>query len=299
MANSSTSTVTNHAAGGTALRGRIEAIGVFDLLRIAVTKGNTGRLLVFNDQFDAELYYVEGRLVAAVANSLKGRDALKGVFEMGEGEFEFAQDLVLPDSEHDATLHDVMMAAIKSHYQERVRARHDSSGSLPTTSKARQETQNGIPAVRSSGTHLVSEDSRIGVAPIVSIDKPTPPPLNSGRSVEKPSPLNAARAETTPKVTTTPAVLLPGELGRATTDNAGRTSKRHGDVTAHDAALATLASKTAQSVASIIGMRDLQRFEIIGHNERALLCRVLKDGIELSVSSGTVDFDAIWKELET
>jgi hypothetical protein len=299
MANSSTSTVTNHAAGGTALRGRIEAIGVFDLLRIAVTKGNTGRLLVFNDQFDAELYYVEGRLMAAVANQLKGRDALKGVFEMGEGEFEFAQDLALPETEHDATLHDVMMAAIKSHYQERVRARHDSSTSLPAAPKARQETQSGMPAVRISGTHLVSEDSRIGVAPIVSIEKP-PSALNSGRSAEKPTPpLNQARPDATPKTSASQAVLLPGELGRATTDNAGRTSKRHGDVTAHDAALATLASKTAQSVASIIGMRDLQRFEIIGVNERALLCRVQKDGIELSVSSGTADFDAIWKELET
>ena len=160
--------------GGTALRGRIEAIGVFDLLRIAVTKGNTGRLLVFNDQFDAELYYVEGRLVTAVANSLKGRDALKGVFDMSEGEFEFAQDIEMPAAQHDAALHDVMMSAIKIHYQERVRARQDSTAnipvskarqesvaSMPAVSKERQETLASMPAVRVSGTHRVIDDSRV------------------------------------------------------------------------------------------------------------------------------------------
>ena len=74
---------------------------------------------------------------------------------------------------------------------------------------------------------------------------------------------------------------------------------KRGNISPQEAALAALASKTAQSVASILGMRDLQRFEIIGANNRALLCRVTKDGIRLSASSGAADVDAVWKELET
>jgi hypothetical protein len=287
MATSNTNSLQSHPTGGTALRGRIEAIGVFDLLRIAVSKGNTGRLLVFNDEFDAELYYVEGRLVAAIASSKRGRDALAGVFVMTEGEFEFAQDLVLPETDHDSALHDVMMAAIKSHYQERVRARQDSSTNIPVASKARNESLPSMPAVRISGTHLVSDDARIGVAPIVSIEKP-PPAASVPRADAPPRP---------PTLSNEP--LRSGEFGRATTDNAGRTTAKRGDISAQDTALATLASKTAQSVASILGMRDLQRLEIVGVNNRALLCKIQKEGIVLSVATNSADFDGIWKELET
>lgn len=311
MANSSTTTATTTPTGGTALRGRIEAIGVFDLLRIAVTKGNTGRLLVFNDQFDAELYYVEGRLVAAIANALKGRDALKGVFEMTEGEFEFAQDIEAPTGQDDPALHDVMTAAIKSHYQERVRARQDSGttpaiktrpdsvGNMPVAkdrldsvgnmpvAKDRPDSLSNMPAVRVSGMHRVAEDARVAVSPIVSIDQPTPPTSNASLG---PIPTTVSLGHED---------LLDGEFGRAITDSAGRTTLKRGNVSPQETALAALASKTAQTLATILGMRDLQRFEIIGENNRVLLCRVAKDGIHLSAASGTTDADAVWKELDT
>jgi hypothetical protein len=282
MANSNANTANSHVAGGTALRGRIEAIGIFDLLRIAVGNGNTGRLLVFNDQFDAELYYVEGRLVVAIAGDAKGRDALVGVFGMTDGEFEFAQEIVAPPEQHDASLHDVMTAAIKNHYQERVRARQDSVSNLQAA-KDRNDSVSSMPAVRASGTHLIVDDSRIAASPIVSIGPSSP----TASSVSQPIP-----------AITFSTALLDGEVGRANADHAGRTTTKLGIVSSQEAALATLVAKTAQSIATVLGMRDLTRLEIIGANDRALLCRLHKDGIRLSAISGTVDADLIWKELE-
>jgi hypothetical protein len=46
-------------------------------------------------------------------------------------------------------------------------------------------------------------------------------------------------------------------------------------------------------------MRDLQRLEIVGVNNRALLCKIQKEGLVLSVATNSADFDGIWKELET
>src|SRR5512145_1886433 len=66
-------------ATGTTLSGRIEAISVEDLLRVSMTKRSTGRLVVFNDQFDAELYYVQGRLVAIVSGNRSGKELLKPI----------------------------------------------------------------------------------------------------------------------------------------------------------------------------------------------------------------------------
>jgi hypothetical protein len=277
MATPTTSAVSTTASVqptiGTALRGRIEAIGIYDLLRIGVSKTTSGRLLVFNDQFDAELYYEQGRLVAVTSDSGKGADSLIRVLEMSEGEFEFTTGAELPTAQHDSAVHDSMMTAIKAHYQERVRLRQESTGDQP-------------PLVRTSGVHRVVTEQSVDVSPIVNIEQPG----ESATSTVPARPSNAASVSS--------ARLLPGELGRAIADIAGRASAKVGTVSPQEAALVALASKQAQSLATILGMRDLQRFEIVASNHRALLCQVAKDGIHFSAISDGADLDHIWAGLE-
>lgn len=284
MANPTANAANSNASAGTALRGRIEAIGIFDLLRIAVTQCSSGRLLVFNDQFDAELYYDQGRLVAVMASSETGRDALKKVMEMAEGEFEFAGGLEVPSTKRDPALHEGMMQAIKGHYQERVRARQDSA--------------TGMPAVRSSGVHRMTDDaSGVAVAPIVNVEAPTRVPSNPAATV--PPVVGPPPVPKPPPPVRVTGQLLAGERGRAIADTGGRANARLGEVTPQEATLVALTAKTAQGIAAILGMRELQRFEICGTNDRSLLCRVAKEGIYLSAVNSDADQDAIWRELGT
>ncbi len=271
--NAASTSASVQPATGTSLRGRIEAIGIYDLLRIGVTKTNSGRLLVFNDQFDAELYYEQGRLVAVTSDSGKGADALNRVLEMTEGEFEFTTGAELPSAQHDLAVHDSMMAAIKAHYQERVRARQESTGDQP-------------PFVRTSGVHRVVTEQSVDVSPIVNIEQPR----EAATSTVPVAPSNAASVDS--------ARLLPGELGRAIADVAGRASEKVGRITPQEAALVALAFKQAQSLATILGMRDLQRFEIVASSHRALLCQVAKDGLHFSAISDGATPDDIWAGLE-
>jgi len=105
-------------ATGTTLSGRIEAISVEDLLRVSMTKRSTGRLVVFNDHFDAELYYVQGRLVAIVSGNRSGKELLKPVLEMVEGEFEFASGIEATRAQYDATAHDSLSQVLRAKGQE-------------------------------------------------------------------------------------------------------------------------------------------------------------------------------------
>lgn len=274
MANSTaqnaSSTASTQATGGTSLRGRIEAIGVFDLMRIGVTNESTGRLLVFNDTFDAELYYVEGRLVAIVSGNGIGAKALELVQQMTEGEFEFVSGIEIPVEQHDESLHEAMTSAIKSHYQQRVRARQESSRDLSVTP-------------RTSGVHRAVGQTEVSVSPIVNIEQP---------SISAIPQVNSADASgQAPQ-------LLEGENGRATTDIAGRTRGKLGVVTPQEAALVALTTNLAKSLTSILGMRDLQRFEIRGADNRGLLCRLTADGIRLSCVTEAADITAIWRQLD-
>jgi hypothetical protein len=280
MANSSNSaTATDRRAqpvGGTALHGNIEAIGIPDLLRIAVAKGNTGRLLVFNDQTDAELYYDQGRLVGVMSSAETGLAQLKVVFAMTEGEFEFARGLEIPREQQDPALHEAMMHAIKEHYQQRVRSRQD-SGAAPAPQSPKM-----------SGVHRVSSPS-VTVSPIVSVEQPSAP-VQSVSEVATPS----------NEVSSKPLILeslLPGETGRATADLTGRTTAKLGSIASQEVALAALISKQAQTIATLIGMRGLERFELLGANDRSLLCRASKDRLQVSHITPEADVDAIWSQL--
>lgn len=134
-------------ATGTTLSGRIEAISVEDLLRVSMTKRSTGRLVVFNDQFDAELYYVQGRLVAIVSGNRSGKELLKPILEMVAGEFEFASGIEVARAQYDATAHDALNQALRAKVQE--------SAPLP------QEPPREVSApIKTSGVHRVPTESR-------------------------------------------------------------------------------------------------------------------------------------------
>jgi hypothetical protein len=110
------------APGGATMRGRIEAIGIQELLRISAIKGGTGRLLVFNDHDDAELYYEQGRLVAAVSGSNSGRDCLQQALQMHDGEFEFAPGITAAPEHKLPNLHEGMVGAIRDYYEKQTPA---------------------------------------------------------------------------------------------------------------------------------------------------------------------------------
>ncbi|MGC4065652.1 MAG: DUF4388 domain-containing protein [Polyangiaceae bacterium] len=138
---SSTHRASSSATGGRILNGRIEAIGVFDLLRVAVTQKSTGKLLLCNEEHLVELYYESGSLVQARSNDKRGMKALLLAMSMSEGEFEYVSDQILPGERIDGRLHDTMMLAITEHYRELVSARRSDSGQPP--------------AHRGSGVHRV------------------------------------------------------------------------------------------------------------------------------------------------
>lgn len=282
--------------GGTALHGNIEAIGIHDLLRIAVTKGSTGRLLVFNDQTDAELYYEEGHLVSVTSSHARGRDQLYVVLSMVEGEFEFARGLQIDVSEHDLELHDAMLHAIKEHYQQRVRIKQEASD------KASQ-----VP--RMSGVHRVAPTPTVSVTPEGATAVTSGPPLAPPRREEAPlletptvprpsDALSLPKMSVTHPEATEPSKLVAGEIGRGSVDFTGRLGDKVGTMTSQESALAALVFKQSQLIANILGMRGLERFEILGTNASTLLCRNAKDKLLVSHTSADADVDAIWRLLD-
>jgi hypothetical protein len=142
------------SSGGTTLHGRIEAIGIHDLLRVSAVKHSTGRLLVFNDLEDAELYYEQGRLVAAISAINEGNDCLRQVLSMHEGEFEFASGMTAPADRKCMNLHEVMLTAVKQYYEDRVGARSQISTNnrvFPTSDTAAITSLLGQAAVDVTG----------------------------------------------------------------------------------------------------------------------------------------------------
>ena len=274
--------------GGTALHGSIEAIGIHDLLRIAVTKGSTGRLLVFNDQTDAELYYEQGHLVAVTSSNAAGPEQLSIVLEMTEGEFEFARSLQVAQEKCDPSLHDCMMQAIKEHYQRRVRDKQEGPS-------------HPAPMPRMSGVHRVAPSQAVTVSPIVNLEQPSPSvsasPAPSIPTMPIDSPVQPSSASPSAAATATDSRLAAGELGRAISDLTGRTTSKTGAITSQETALAALVQKQAQLMATLLGMRGLERFEIQGTNAQALLCRTAKDKLFVSRVAADADVDTIWRQL--
>ncbi|HET9960219.1 MAG TPA: DUF4388 domain-containing protein [Polyangiaceae bacterium] len=248
------------ASGSTTLRGRIEAIGIHDLLRVSVSKGSSGRLLVFNEQSDSELYYEHGRLMAVTSGSEHGPECLEKVLGMTEGEFEFAWGLVAEPERRTADLHERMLAAVKEFYERQVRER----------AKSRPEGR------LNSGVHKVA-------APAESS------PSDAARNEATAEPAAAAAAGEEVPV---------GELGRATLDAAGRVIAREGTFTQYDAGLAALTLKVAAAIGSALAVKDLQGFEVHAAGGQGLVCLVNSTGMRAVKTSVDMDIDVLRKRLE-
>jgi hypothetical protein len=223
-------------------------------------------LLVFNDQFDAELHYVEGRLVGVISGNERGTELLKSVFTMTQGEFEFVTGPVLPEEQHDVSLHDAMIKAIKDHYQQRVRAKQESAQELSGATKL-------------SGVHRVMAEP-ITASPIVSIEKP------SRESESK-----------TPGRNITENPFLVGEKGRAITDASGHTIAKAGVISGQESALVALASRLAKNLGTALKVGELERFELRTEDGRGLLCKVTSDHVRLSRITVEADVNAVWERL--
>jgi len=301
-------------SGSTTLHGRIEAIGIHDLLRVSMGKRSTGRLLVFNDTQDAEVYYEQGHLVAVICGASFGAECLQQVLQMQEGEFEFAVGLQTTAESKTPNLHEAMIGSIREHYEQQVRNRQSAraAGEEP----------------RSSGVHKIEEQAA-GPAPAAATPARSPaPPRPTAPRAAAPASAAASGAPASPKPTTpgpanatpqrapaptpsssavgaTPPAsgaktqLFPGELGSAVIDASGRVLQRLGSLTQHEAALVALAHKLATRLGASLGARESQGLELHAAGEKSLFCIAAAEGIRISKISPDADPDSIWKQLKT
>lgn len=124
--------------GEAALSGNLSAVGLLELLRIPMTTGRTGTLIVVNsdpDVPDAEgrLHYRDGTLVAGSLGGSVGEEALRRMIGWKDGYFEFLADTAPPES-IDPRLHSAALTEIKNWYTTRtssVRAAAAGSGASP------------------------------------------------------------------------------------------------------------------------------------------------------------------------
>lgn len=106
--------------GEAALSGSLSTVGLFDLLRIPMTTGRTGTLIVVSEDPDvadpeARLHYREGTLVAGTLGHRSGEQALRDMIGWKEGYFEFLADTEPPER-IDPRLHAVALTEIKNWY---------------------------------------------------------------------------------------------------------------------------------------------------------------------------------------
>lgn len=303
-----------HASGSTTLHGRIEAIGIHDLLRISVSRQSTGRLLVFNDRQDAEIYYEEGRLVAAVSGSIAGEECLSQALQMNDGEFEFAWGLLATPDQKTPALHEAMLLAVKQFYESRVTNRQ-SAGAQNAQGERRLSGVHKVAPVDTSSTAAVTPAAVTIIAPQApapqhTVPRPTPPdraqlpqqhsPTPSSPTPSSPTqPLTAEPQAPAAQNTASPPVTSPpGELGSATVDPNGRVLQRSGALSQQDAALAALIFKLSGSLGSPLGMRDLRRFELSSPGDKTLACAISGGELRLAKTSPETDLDTVWKRLE-
>jgi hypothetical protein len=115
------------------LTGRIEAIGMLELLRVPVTNESTGKLVIFDERLDAELFYREGRLLHATSGGRSGSAALCRVLSWSAGEFEFIAGAEARGADglqlESYGLHEELLACIKQWYAMRT-SKRTASGSV-------------------------------------------------------------------------------------------------------------------------------------------------------------------------
>ncbi|MFC1642087.1 DUF4388 domain-containing protein [Myxococcota bacterium] len=263
-----------HTSGSTALHGRIEAIGIHDLLRVSVMKRSTGRLLVFSDQEDAEIYYEDGRLVAAFSGSLSGQACLEQVLRMQEGEFEFAWGLAPAPDRKSSGLHEAMLAEVKKYYVNRV-------GTSDHTHSQADRRSGMHSRVAVSGR----DNGRVAGAKKPTIQSVQPEQPSTAPARERPA--QAAGAE-----------ALSGEVGSGTLDGAGRVLARSGSLSQQDAGLAALVCKLSASLGTALGTRELHRFEITAPGDKMLACTMAAGGLRIAKVSADRDPESVWRGLD-
>ena len=302
-------------SGSTTLHGRIEAIGIHDLLRVSTGKASTGRLLVFNDTSDAEIYYEQGRLVAVISGASFGAECLQQVLRMQEGEFEFAVGLQTTDESKTPNLHEAMIGSIREHYEQQVRNRQAvrTSNDEPRSSGVHkienQDASSGASTPTSSPAPSRAAAPKVaGSAPTTSASAPSASPSSKptsatpGNAAPQRTPAPPASAAANAPVLPSAAAkapLLPGELGNAVIDPSGRVLQRQGALTQHEAALAALGLKLAIRLGASLGARDSQGLELHASGEKALFCIAAAEGIRISKLSPDADPDTIWKQLKS
>ncbi len=244
---------------GTTLHGRIEAIGVQELLRVSIANGSTGRLLLFNDEQDAELYYEEGRLVAAVSGARSGADSLSCALGMAYGEFEFVAGAVIEDERKDARLHEMLLHAVREFYERKLREKAPDVESPAFT----------------SGVH-----------------KLTPPAKSTG---EPTASAEASRASAWQARDD----LAVGEAGRGLVEMGGRVIDHAGSFSTHDAAFAALIVKLGNGLGAALGQSSLTGFELSVPDKQAILGNIREGTMRITKTAGESDLQAIRERLES
>lgn len=245
---------------GTTLHGRIEAIGVQELLRVSIANGSTGRLLLFNDEQDAELYYEEGRLVAAVSGAGSGTESLSCALGMAYGEFEFVAGAVIEDERKDARLHEALLHAVREFYERKLR---DKSPDLES------------PAF-TSGVHKLTPSAKSAGEPVTA----------SAETVRA----SAWQARDD---------LAVGETGRGLVEMGGHVIDHAGSFSTNDAAFAALIVKLGNSLGAALGQSSLTGFELSVPDKQAILGNIREGTMRITKTSGESDLQAIRERLES
>ncbi len=293
-------------------------------------------LLVFNDQTDAQLYFDRGHLVAATSGSSFGPDCLTPVLLMREGEFEFTEGIAAGPAQCTPEVHEMMMAATKEYFEREIRTRRIArqasaeeeprltSGVHRVATAPPQVTQGGQPAPTEGATaadQTASADSLGTQTEPAAFPNATQaaPPVPSAQAHPASATMPLARA-TPPRPDAKPAAppipgaspagpaaspsqrsrpLGPGELGSASLDATGHLLQRVGDFSPQDLVVSALALRIAGGLGRLLGGGELQRFEVHGTGDKALLCDASK-GTVLSVKlADTGDPDAMWEQVRS
>lgn len=265
---------TQVASGGNrTLQGRIEAIGIHELLRLSAIKGSTGMLLVFNDETDAQLFYEQGHLVAALSSGpLAGTECLTPVLQMAEGEFEFTDGLVSDPSAHTPGLHEVMMVATKEYFEREIRNRR----------RARSVTAEE--EVKTSGVHKVGGVHKAGEASA---------PQKEARESADRATVRSDSGFNSPA----PGPWVADEMGHARIGARGRVLERFGTFTPQDLVLVTLALKIADGIGRSLAAGGLRRTEIHDREDKILCCGPTQNGTLALKLRAEADLDATWERV--
>jgi hypothetical protein len=266
----------SNRAGETCLHGQIDAIGIFDLLRVAMRQQSTGRLSLSNEERCAELIYEQGRLVEASCHHERGVAALGSIFAMAKGEFEYVRGRFPRTGSSEPVLHDALVEALRRHSRTRVSVRCDAA--------------DGQPRPYVSGVHQVANPVDVDAGWTEPEEEPSVP---SSTSEDSDRSVLAYRAGAIVN-----GALASGELGRATLDGAGHLNEQYGQITTHETHCAASLVQLSADFATVLELGALRRLEV-NSPEKSVLCRKVNDVLLVSVIDSSAARGAVWRGLES